>query len=123
MIIESYNGKSYLDETSITSMTIVGDYQFENGRHWKNEDEKSERVYSIWCNSVTNNVISDTLRLVFKTAKEAEYALLEIVKQIETNKKSVKSVEEYSQKDNKGYIEGFKEGAEYALKLSVKDSK
>jgi len=58
-------------------------------------------------------------RLIFKTKEEAEKVLLQIVQQIELNKKNIKNVNQYIEQDTKDYMQGFKDGCEYTLKLKT----
>jgi len=106
MLIDSYNGKSYIDETQITSMTIIGDFQWNNGR---SSEDKPEKVYNIHANASMQGVEV----LCFKTKEEANEALLKIHTEVER----IKSQEVVEQGD---YIQGFKDGTEYALKLEKK---
>jgi hypothetical protein len=107
MLIDGYYGKNYIDETQIQSMTIMGEFQWQNG----NIENKAEEIYNIHINQ---NMIG-TQVLCFKTAELAKDALLEIHSKIEELKSN-------KTKDSEDYVKGFKDGTEYALKLKSLDS-
>ncbi len=101
MLIDSYHGKSYINIENITSMTIMKDREYNT--------ELKKEIYFIQANSG----LHDMRTLVFETKEKANTALLDIHKEIELLKSE-------TVKDSNDYIQGFKDGTEYTLKLDKK---